>query len=196
MRPQILLLAVIAIATAVYPFVVYTGLNEYGPTVLSLILFILLFARVVLRGDFNKPEQWLQLILVGSLCLVAAWLKSELLLRYYPVLMSVGFAVFFAISLRTERSLVERFASIFKSDIEPHQRIYMRGLTKLWAGLLLINAVISAYSACCVSLKIWTLYNGVIIYVVFGLFSFSEVIFRQFYRKRYLKRQAESQSLK
>ena len=135
MRPQILLLAIIAVVTAVYPFIIYTGINQLGPVVLSLVLFILLLARVILRGDFDKPEQSVQLVLVGSLCLAASWLESEVLLRYYPVLMSVGFAFFFAISLRTEHSLIERFASIVKKDIEPHQRIYMRGLTKIWVVL-------------------------------------------------------------
>lgn len=191
MRPQIILLIIIAGATAIYPFVVYTGLNEFGPAALSLVLFVLLLARVLLHGDFDKPEQCVQLIMVGSLCLIAAWLKSETLLRYYPVLMSVGFASFFLVSLRAKETLIERFASVFKKDIEPHQRIYMRGLTKVWVGLLLLNAMVSAYSACCVSLKVWTLYNGLVIYIVFGLFSFSEVIYRYFYRKRYQKRQAD-----
>jgi uncharacterized membrane protein len=192
MRPQILLLVVIAIATAIYPFIVYTGLNQLGPVVLSLALFVLLLARVILRGDFRKPEQSIQLLLVGSLCLIASLLESEALLRYYPVLMSVGFSFFFAISLRAENSLIERFASIVKKDIEPHQRLYMRGLTKVWVALLLVNAVVAAYSACCVSLKLWALYNGVIIYVVFGVFSFCEVVYRYFYRKRYLKQQVDS----
>jgi len=191
MRPQVILFAVIAVATAVYPFIVYTGLNEFGPATLSLVLFGLLLARVVLRGDYHQPEQYVQLLLVGTLCLIAALLKSEILLRFYPVLMSIGFACFFAFSLRTPSSLIERFASVFVKDIEEHQRQYMRGLTKVWAILLLINAVVAAYTACCLSLKYWTLYNGAIAYIVFGLFSLGELVNRHFYKKRYQKRQTE-----
>ena len=191
MRPQVILFVVIAVATAGYPFIVYTGLQEFGPTVLSLVLFGLLLGRVILRGDYHQPEQYAQLALVGSLCLLAAWQKSETLLRYYPVAMSLGFAGFFAISLRSETTLVERFARVFVKDIEEHQRQYMRGLTVLWALLLLVNALVAAYTACCLSLAQWTFYNGVIAYVVFGLFTLGELVNRHFYKKRYERRRKQ-----
>jgi len=194
MRAHIILFVIIAGITAVYPFIVYTGLNEFGPSMLSLVLFALLLARVVLRGDYHQPEQYAQLLLVGSLCLVAAWLQSELLLRFYPVLMSLGFAGFFALSLRTPHSLIERFARTFISDVEPHQQAYMRVLTKIWAGLLVVNAVVAAYTACCLSLKYWTLYNGAIAYIIFGVFSLGELVNRYFYKKRYANRQSLERS--
>lgn len=192
MRTQALLVAAVAIATAVYPLIVYTGIQQVGPSVLSLILFALLVGRVILRGDYHQPEQYVQLLLVGSLCLFAAWQKSEAILRYYPVAMSLGFAGFFAISLRAETTLVERFASVFVKDIEEHQRQYMRGLTGCWSGLLLINAVVAAYTACCLPLSLWTLYNGAVAYVVFGLFTLGELVNRHFYKKRYARRQQAS----
>jgi len=191
MRLQVILFAAIAVATTVYPFIVYTGLNQFGPATLSLVLFALLLARVILRGDYHQPEQYAQLTLVGSLCLLAAWRNSELVLRYYPVAMSLGFAGFFAISLWSKTTLIERFASMFIKDIADYQRRYMRVLTKLWAFLLLLNAAVAAYTACCLSLAQWTLYNGVIAYVVFGLFSMGELINRHFYKKRYQKRVLE-----
>lgn len=183
-----LLFGIIGIATVVYPFIVYTSLNKIGPATLSLVLFFLLLGRVILRGEFDKPEQYAQLGLVGSLCLLAAWRDSELILRYYPVAMSLGFSLFFAISLRAEMTLVERVARIFTDEIEQHQRDYMRWFTILWALLLLINAAVAAYTACCLSLAQWTIYNGVIAYVVFGLFTLGELINRHFYKKRYAKR--------
>ena len=188
MRAQGFLIAAIAIATAVYPLIVYTGINQVGPTLLSLIQFSLMLARVILRGDYHQPEQYVQLMLVGSLCLFAAWQKSETILRFYPVAMSLGFAAFFAISLKAETTLVERFASVFVKDIEEHQRQYMRGLTVCWSVLLFTNACVAAYTACCLSLSQWTLYNGAIAYIVFGLFSLGELVNRHFYKKRYAKR--------
>ncbi|GHA14572.1 membrane protein [Arenicella chitinivorans] len=185
MRFKLALFAAIAIATAVYPFVVYTGLNAFGPASLSLVLFALLLGRVVLRGQYRMPEQYAQLALVGSLCLLAAWRDSETILRYYPVAMSLGFSIFFAISLCAETSLVERFASLRVTRIEPHQKRYMRELTKAWSLLLLVNAGVAAYTACCLSLAQWTLYNGAIAYIIFGLFALAELVFRHFYKKRY-----------
>lgn len=179
----------IGIATFAYPFIVYTSLNHIGSATLSIVLFILLLARVILRGEYDKPEQYAQLGLVGSLCLFAAWRDSELILRYYPVAMSLCFSLFFAISLWSEMTLIERFARLFVKDpIEQHQRDYMRGLTVIWSVLLLCNASIAAYTACCLSLAQWTLYNGAIAYVVFGLFTLGELINRHFYKKRHAKR--------
>ena len=191
MRAQALLFGAIAIATAIYPLIIYNGIQQLGPSILSLILFFLLLGRVVLRGEYHQPEQYLQLVLVGGLCLFAAWQKSELALRFYPVAMSLGFACFFAISLRTKTTLIERFASVFVKDIEEHQRQYMRGLTVWWALLLLVNAAVSAYTACCLSLSLWTLYNGAIAYIVFGLFTLGELVNRHFYKKRYERRQQQ-----
>lgn len=188
MRPQAILFGAVAVATAVYPLIVYNGIQHLGPSVLSLILFFLLLGRVVLRGEYHQPEQYVQLVLVGGLCLFAAWQKSELVLRFYPVAMSLAFACFFAISLRAETTLIERFARVFVKDIEEHQRQYMRGLTVWWALLLLLNAAVAAYTACCLSLSLWTLYNGAIAYIVFGLFTLGELINRHFYKKRYERR--------
>ena len=188
------LFTLIGIATVAYPFIVYTSLNQIGPATLSIVLFVLLLARVLLRGEFGQPEQYAQLGLVGSLCLLAAWRDSELILRYYPVAMSLGFSLFFAISLWSETTLVERFARLFIDDIEQHQRDYMRGLTVLWALLLLLNAAVAAYTACCLSLTQWTLYNGAIAYVVFGVFTLCELINRHFYKKRHAKRLAKAAS--
>lgn len=185
-----IIIALVGIATIAYPFIVYTSLNTIGPASLSVVLFCLLLARVILRGEFDKPEQYAQLGLVGTLCLLAAWRDSELILRYYPVAMSLGFSLFFAISLWADETLIERFARMFVSNIEQHQRDYMRVLTILWALLLLANAAVAAYTACCLSLAQWTLYNGAIAYAVFALFTAGELINRYFYKKRYARRQS------
>lgn len=190
MRSQALLIAIIAIATLVYPFIVFTSIERIGPTTLSLVLFFLLLIRVIARRRFNDPEQYVQLILVGSLCLMAAWQKSEVLLRFYPVAMNLAFSSFFLYSLTKEITLIEKFSQYFVKEPEPHQKLYMRGLTKAWALLLLFNAAAAAYTACCSSLEVWTLYNGVISYLIFGVFSLAELVNRYFYKKRYQSRLA------
>ena len=180
------LVLIIAFATVAYPFVIYTQLNTWGPAVLAWGLFALLLARVLLRGEFKKPEQYLQLCLVGGLCVIAAVLQSEELLRYYPVAMSLAFAGFFLWSLRTATPLIERFAA-FRNNEEfaPHARYYMRQLTKIWAVLLAVNGVVATYTACCVTLESWTLYNGAISYIVLGVFTLIELVVRHFYKKKH-----------
>ena len=176
--------AVIAVVTVAYPFVVYFSLNTFGVAPLALVLFLIMLIRVIVRGEYKQPEQYAQLILVGGLCVVAAWFNSETLLRYYPVMMNLAFAGFFAISLSTDRPLVERFASIFMNEIPEEGRSYMRTLTKVWAFILLINAGIAFYTACCLSLKAWTLYNGLLAYLFLGGFMLLEYAYRCVYIKR------------
>ncbi len=190
MRSKAILVAVIVIATFIYPFIVFTSIERIGPASLSLVLFCLLVVRVIIRGRFKDPEQYIQLTLVGSLCLMAAWYQSEVLLRFYPVAMNLAFSSFFFYSLTKEATLIEKFSQYFVKNPESHQKLYMRGLTKAWALLLLFNAVVASYTACCSSLEVWTLYNGVFSYGLFGLFSLAELVNRYFYKKRHHARLA------
>lgn len=182
-----ILFAVIGLFAAVYPFVVYYGLNHYSPSVFAWVLLLLLILRVAIKGNFNEPSQWLQLVVVGAFCIIVAIVNSESLLRYYPVLMSLGFAALFAFSLRSKTSLIERFAKMAGSEYPVIAQAYMRRLTAVWAVLLLLNAVVAAYSACCLSLQHWTFYNGLLAYVLIGGFSIAELIFRHFYKKKHLQ---------
>jgi uncharacterized membrane protein len=177
--------AFIAIVMIAYPFIVYVSLDSFGPSLLSYVLFILLLIRIIVRGEFHQPEQFIQLTLVGSLCLIAAWFNSEQLLRYYPVMMNFSFAVFFALSLMTDTSLVERFGRLFVKDIPPQGIIYMRELTKIWGVVLIINGIVSFYTACCLSLKMWMLYNGLLSYLFLGGFMLIELAYRQFYKRQH-----------
>lgn len=188
MRIKGAVLALIVAVTAAYPFIVYASLQRFGPSLLSLALLLLLIGRVLLRGDFRQPEQRLQLIIVGSLCVLAAVFTSPTLLKYYPVAMSLCFATFFLTSLYGERTLVERFARIFTQEFEAHQLWYMRRLTVAWALLLLANAGVAAYTACCMGLASWTLYNGALAYAVLIGFMLLELLFRQFYKRRHAAR--------
>ena len=183
MSLKIVIGALIGVVTVAYPFVVYYGLNHYGPSVFASFLFVLLLLRVVIKGSYHEPSQWLQLVVVGGFCVIVAIVDSEQLLRFYPVLMSLGFSALFAFSLKSKTSLVERFAKMSGQTYPDEAITYMRKLTKLWAILLFFNAMISAYTACCVSLKYWTLYNGLLAYFLLGGFALAELIFRHFYKR-------------
>ena len=185
MNSKKILYALIAIVTVAYPFIVYFSLDRFGPSLLSLALFIILLARVILRGEFQRPEQYAQLILVGGLCIIAAWFNSEELLRYYPVMMNLAFAGFFALSLTTETSLVERFAQMFMKEIPDEGRQYMRNLSMVWAVILIVNAAIAFYTACCLSLQAWTFYNGFLAYIFLGGFMALEYGYRQIHIKKH-----------
>ena len=173
------------VVTALYPFAIYFGLAHFQPASLALVLFGVLLLRFLLLADDKTPVQALPVVLVGCLCLMVAWFQSETLLRYYPVLMNLSFAGLFWFSLRGEKTLIERFAGVLNKEFDQHALHYMRGLTKAWAFLLLVNAAVSFYTACCVSFKFWALYNGIVAYFVFAIFTLFELCYRYFYKKRH-----------
>lgn len=175
----------VGLATIIYPFFIYYGLSEYGPSVFALILFVLMVIRVVVKGSYQEPSQWLQLLIIGIFCCAIILFKSDVLLRFYPVIMSLGFSLLFAISLTSKTTLVERFAKMAGQDYPQQALGYMRSLTKVWAIILFFNAMIAAYTACCASLKSWTLYNGFLAYFLLGGFVLFEYIFRCYYRRRF-----------
>lgn len=180
-----LLYAIIALLAVAYPFAVYYGLKHYSASVFAWILFALLIVRVVVKGNYKEPSQWMQLVVVGVFCIIVVVMNSENLLRYYPVLMSLGFSALFAFSLRSKTSLIERFVKMSGKDYSLQAHSYMRGLTLVWALILAVNALIAAYTACCMSLKQWTLYNGLLAYFLLGGFSLAELVFRYFYKEKH-----------
>jgi len=193
MRSTAPLIGLIALVTALYPLAVYFGLAYFQPASLALMLLGILVLRFVLIGDTTNLAQAIPMALIGGLCLVAAWFQSEKLLRYYPVLMNLCFAGLFWFSLKGDKTLIERFASVFDKKLTQHALHYMRGLTKAWAALLLVNALVSLYSACCVSFKLWAIYNGLIAYLVFAVFTLFELCYRHNYKKRHQQRNPDSE---
>lgn len=174
---------VVAAIAAVYPFLIYFGLSQYGIRPLALFLLVVLCLRVLLWQQFSHREKVILLGLIVLLCGFAAWLQSEALLRYYPVLMNLGFSLVFISSLFTEKPIIERLMSLVVQDFSEPALRYIRGLTLAWGIILLLNALVSFYTACCLSLQQWTIYNGAIVYLLFGLFTLGELVFRHFYKK-------------
>ena len=185
MQRHLFISSLVAAITVIYPIVIYFGIEQFGVSAMAFILFVLLVLRIVIIGKIKQPGQWSIPLLVGGLCLVAAWLDSEALLRYYPVLMNGIFASFFLISLTDKQSLIERIARNFKKKISPHAKAYMRGLTMVWAGILLLNSFISFYTACCLSISQWAFYNAVLVYIFFAVFTLIELTYRQYYKRKF-----------
>ncbi len=185
---KVLFLVLSAISLA-YPFLVYFGLNYFGPIVFALILFAFLLIRFIVTQQFRQISQWVLLVVVGGFCALVSFFNSAELLRYYPVLMSLGVASLFVWSLTTSTPLIERLAKLAKQEPSAGAKHYMFVLTIVWAVLLVLNAMVAAYTACCLSLQQWTLYNGLISYIIFGFFMVVELIYRRFYKRRFYRAQ-------
>ena len=168
-----------------FPFLVHYGLHYVEPAIFAGFLFILLMIRTLLTPSDNKHSKIIMGVVVTLYCGAIAFFDSEQLLRYYPVLVSMYVALLFFLSLFDEMSLIEKFARLSGKPFPDGARIYMRTLTKLWVVLLVSNAAVAVYSACCASADFWLLYNGFFSYLIILSFIAGEIIFRQFYRRKH-----------
>ncbi|MFT6389585.1 MAG: putative membrane protein [Cellvibrionaceae bacterium] len=168
-----------------FPFVVHYGLHYVEPMVFASVLFVLLMIRTLLAPSDNKFGKVVMIAAAAFYCAAIAFFDSEQLLRYYPVLISLYVALMFFISLFDPISLIERFAKLSGKPYPDGARNYMRVLTKLWVLLLVVNALVAFYSACCSSGIFWLLYNGFISYFIILSFILAEWVFRQFYHRKH-----------
>jgi len=125
----------------------------------------------------SRMGRWL---MAGALVLVAftLWSNQLLPLKLYPFLMNVLTLALFGYSLFYPPSMVERFARMTDPNLPPEAIGYTRRVTQAWCIFLLINGSIALYTALWASAEVWSLYNGVIAYVLMGLMFGGEYLIR------------------
>ncbi len=183
--------SVVAVSLFVYPVAIYFADGYLTPTQLLAGLLFLFAARVLLAA-WIKPQHHNRDLLFAALLAVASFLVLWFLpevrldwLRLYPALISLGiFALFFG-SLFTAQPMVERIARAMGSDLPPRGVVYCRRVTEAWCVLLAANVLVSLYTAFATSLRFWSLYNGVIIYCLFGAMLLGEYLLRLRLRRRW-----------
>lgn len=170
---------------ALYPFLVYAALGRVPAGALVLVAMALLMARIAsCRGRRAAAP------LVPALAAVAlatgglALADADTAARAYPVLMSLGIAGAFGLSLVRPPTLVESFAALTDPDPSPAARAYMRKVTIAWTLFLLANAVMSAATVALGDLELWTLYNGLLSYLLMGTMFAVELAIRRRVRRR------------
>jgi uncharacterized membrane protein len=144
-------------------------------------LTVLALRIVIERQDAARrsfsPVLWSAAI--GALLLVV--LSPLAGLQSYPILVSLALAGVFAHSLWRPPTVIERIVRLRKPNM-PAPVSYLRKVTLVWLGFFLANAAISAATAMSGSLELWTLYNGLISYLIMGTLFAGEWIVRGFVR--------------
>lgn len=177
----------------IYPIAMYVADGYLTPTQLLAGLLFLLAARVMLAA-WIKPQHHARDVLIAGLMAVAAILVLLFMpdvtlawLRLYPALFGLVVLSMFFGSLFTARPLVERIARLMHSDLPPQGIVHCRRVTEAWCVVLLLNVLVSLYTAFETSYRIWSLYNGCIVYFVFGAMLLGEYLLRLHLRRRWAK---------
>lgn len=180
MRQFAVILALVA--TVLYPIWVYFGLAYFSPRTLAVLLLATLLLRFFLGASRRKPSDAKSpfgalLLAMALFALMVAVVDQQQLLMWYPVFVSALFLMVFAFSLAFPPTLIERIARLTDPDL-PHRAIkYTYKVTAVWCLFFAGNAMVAAYTVLCGSLELWTLYNGLISYLLMGaLFAVEWVI--------------------
>ena len=174
MKPGSILLTLIGV---LYPFLVYFGMTVVSPRVFALMLA----AAWLLRAPFLWREpggRWMLGVALAYCALLAVDGESSLL-RWYPTLISLFLLLAFGLSLIVGPPVVERIARASEPDLPDAAIPYTRKVTWVWVGFFAFNATMSAALTLWATLKWWTLYNGLIAYLVMGVLFAGEWLLRR-----------------
>ncbi|MCF6767506.1 hypothetical protein L3V86_03910 [Thiotrichales bacterium 19S11-10] len=184
---SLLLILVIA-----YPLIIYFGLSFISLRYVILMVMFLFFIRLLFinRKKQSKSVIPISLIILMTilgifLCLFSLVFNSEYLLKLYPFMINVLLFITFLYSFINPPTMIERFAQIIEKKALPKEAIrYMRKVTVAWVIFFFINGLIAFITASYSSLKIWSLYNGLIAYILIALMFLIEYIIRLRVKKR------------
>ncbi|CAH0533970.1 hypothetical protein VST7929_01852 [Vibrio stylophorae] len=181
------LTAVSAGALLIYPFAVYFGLSHFGFTTVALLLGGLFVIRLLgaVQGQRNALTNLAGFTgAIGlGLCILAALFKQHAWFQFYPVAVSALMLCVFAYSLSTPQPIIERLARLREPELDPQGVRYTRTVTKVWCGFFVINGSI-ALATCFAPLAYWTLYNGLLSYLLAGSLFVGEWFVRARIRKQ------------
>ncbi|EGQ8030191.1 hypothetical protein ABVY47_003559 [Vibrio parahaemolyticus] len=183
-----LLTGLSAIVLFAYPFAVYFGIDKFGLNLVGGLLIAALLLRLFVANKTPLQEFKFLALTTGAvgILLVALGMvfKQHGWLKFYPVVVNVCMLCVFAFSLKQPQSIIERLARLQEPELPPSGVAYTRKVTMVWCVFFVLNAAFALYT-CFLPVKIWTLYNGLISYLLAGSLFAGEWIVRQFVRKEH-----------
>jgi uncharacterized membrane protein len=168
---------IIGLLTLLYPFMVYFGAQYLEPWKIAGILVILLSVRLIMSA---VVKHWSSPLFLVGMCYFgfAIWSDHLFTLRFYPVIANCAVLILFSWSLCYPPSLVERIARIQHPDLPPEGVVYTRRVTQVWCLFFIFNGTMALMTALWASFEIWSLYNGLIAYLLMGILFAGEYIVR------------------
>ncbi|NGZ84073.1 hypothetical protein [Duganella aceris] len=165
-----------AAVTLLYPLAIWFGHGQVEPRWLAGLLLLAVATRLPAL-KLSGVARW---SVAGALVLVACAIWSNLLLplKLYPVLVNLALLAGFAYSLTTPVSAVERMARLRGEDFPPVAQAYMRSVTRVWCGFFVFNGAVAFGTALWASEAVWSLYTGVISYLLMAVLFGAEYLVR------------------
>lgn len=184
-----MLRALLFLGLLIYPLAVYLSLETLGPAVLAAVLAGLLVLRLAVTGQLSSPRRiGLTIGALALFLLLATVSGDERVLKAYPVLINLALLGLFAWSLRYPPTMPERAMRLAGQSVPPEAKHYLWWVTLAWCGFFLLNGLVAAWTALQASLAWWALYNGLLSYLLIGLFFALEFAVRSVVKRRHAAR--------
>ncbi len=173
-----------------YPVAIYLALQRFEPRQVALLGLALLALRtaIVARRRLVSYARALAgpALAVGATLAVAAFLNHPLALLLTPPAVSFALLASFAQSLWGPLPVIERFARIVVPDLSEEEIAYCRSTTVVWCGFFALNGSIEVVLALRAPIELWTLYTGLVSYLLIGTLFASEFVYRHWRFRRYV----------
>ncbi|WP_323857694.1 COG4648 family protein [Xenorhabdus doucetiae] len=187
MKLLILLLRIAnTIMLIAWPFLVFAMVNygQFHAMLIVIILFFVLRLWLSKHQTHNQPKTgWILPIAGIILGLASLFLRNHQLLMYYPVVVNAVLLILFSSSLRYGPPVIERMARIKEPDLPPEGVIYTRKVTYLWCLFFMFNGTVALGTCLYNDMTLWTLWNGIVSYLLIGLLISIEWLVRQRVKK-------------
>ncbi|MBJ78092.1 MAG: hypothetical protein CMJ98_13910 [Planctomycetes bacterium] len=171
-----------------FPLIVWLAYTHLGTRALGTLLIGLYAVAFFVRGRGSAGElgglarRHLPLVLLVLLAVVTG---SGTLLLFVPMFVSLYLFWTFAETLRSGMPMIERFARMVEVDLPDFCVPYCRKVTQVWCFFLAANALCVGALALWAPLEWWTLYAGLIFYLLMGALLGGEFVFRKLWFRYY-----------
>ncbi len=179
----------VAIVGLGYPLLVYAGLLVFEPRVLVLGVGVFLLARAASswrtwkRRDLGRVM--VPVVLVAAVLVGAAIVNDGRVLLFVPALVNGALLIACARTLRRGPSMIETYARLRHPELPASRGPYLRAVTAMWCGFFIVNITISALLALYGTLEAWSVYNGILAYVLIGILLAAERVYRYWRFRNY-----------
>ncbi len=93
--------------------------------------------------------------------------------------------IIFLVSFIKPPTIIEKIARLTDESFTDEAIPYTRKVTVVWMLFFLVNASIASYTVLQNNLELWTLYNGLISYLIMGTIFVIEFIVRKRVKSKY-----------
>lgn len=164
-----------------WPFLIGYGLASHHLQWILPLMALVLLLRVWQTRQQRGPLRYvfLSVTLAGAVLCVASLFHAHLWVLFYPVVVNLVMLVVFGGSLWTSMPMVERLARIREPQLSPAGVRYTRKVTKVWCSFFIGNGAVALFTVLYADLRLWTLWNGMLSYILMGTLMAGEWLVRQ-----------------